>query len=59
MSQPQFGAIVLHLGRMCRYLGHGRYEPIEESLEKQQGVEPEAMTGGMRAALERLALEPA
>jgi hypothetical protein len=54
MDQPQFGAIVLHMGRMCRFLGAGRYEPVETSLEKQRGIEPGEMTAGMRAALDAL-----
>lgn len=58
MEQPQFGAVVLHQGRMCRYLGHGRYEPMEQSLEKQRGIDDGEMTAGMRAALDQLNREP-
>jgi hypothetical protein len=58
MDQPQFGAIVLHMGRMCRFLGGGRYEPIETTLEKQQGVADGEMTAGMRSALDKLNREP-
>lgn len=58
MDQPQFGAIVLHNGRMCRFLGAGRYEPVETSLEKQRGIADGEMTAGMRASLEALNREP-
>jgi hypothetical protein len=43
---------------MCRFLGAGRYEPVETSLEKQRGIEPGEMTAGMRAALDNLNREP-
>ncbi|MBN3839286.1 hypothetical protein [Burkholderia sp. Ac-20349] len=51
------GDIVFHLGRTCRYLGHGRYEPIETPLEKQSSIADDEMTAGMRAAMDRFVSE--
>ncbi len=57
MERHLFGETVMHLGRMCRYLGEGRYEPLEQPLEKQSAIADDEMTGGMRAAMDRFVSE--